>query len=371
MRASHVSYPMRASRLLTILLLLQTRGRVSAGALAESLEVSVRTVFRDVDQLSAAGIPVIADRGRNGGFVLREGWRSPIAGLTSGLTESEAQALFMAGVPGPAAELGLGASLASANLKVLAALPSGWQGNAERVGARFHLDPVDWFRSVSLPEILPTVAQAVWNERRLRVQYESWKRVSSQVVEPLGLVLKAGVWYLVAREAGETRREPRTYRVGNISELHVLDERFTRPRRFDLAAYWAESTRRFEESVYRGSATLRVSPNGLDRLRYLSPAVAAAAEHALAPDARGWRQVTVPIESVDHASREMLRLGAEAEVLEPPALREQLLGTAAAMAAVYASASAPAPASKAKSVPPATKSKRSARATGSSVRRSR
>jgi predicted DNA-binding transcriptional regulator YafY len=340
---------MRASRLLTILLLLQTRGRVSARALAESLEVSVRTVFRDVDQLSAAGIPVIADRGRNGGFVLREGWRTPLTGLT----EAEAQALFLAGLPGPAAELGLGASLASAHLKVLAALPEGWQANAERVGTRFHLDPVDWFRSVSLPDSLPAVAQAVWNERRLRIRYESWKRVAWHTVDPLGLVLKAGVWYLVARgEHGAA-----TYRVSAIGQLQPLEKKFARPRRFDLAAHWAEATRRFEEGVYRLAATLRVSALGMDRLRTFSPVVAAAAEQSAgAPDARGWRRVVVPIESIDHAAREMLRLGAEGEVLEPAPLRERLRAAATSMQALYAGARPPA---------------RPARARGSSAPRSR
>jgi biotin operon repressor len=134
---------MRASRLLSMLLLLQTRGRMSAQALAEELEASVRTVFRDVDQLSAAGIPIWAERGRNGGFQLQEGWRTKLTGLTT----DEASAIFLAGLPGPAAELGLGEAMTSAQLKLLAALPAEWQAGAQRVGTRFHLDPVDWFRN--------------------------------------------------------------------------------------------------------------------------------------------------------------------------------------------------------------------------------
>lgn len=332
---------MRASRLLTILMALQTRGRVSARALADTLEVSVRTVHRDIDHLSAAGVPVVADRGRNGGFTLREGWQAPVTGLT----ESEAQALFLAGVPGPAAQLGLGASLASAHLKVLAALPAGWQDNAERVAARFHLDPVDWFRAPVQPEHLPALARAVWSERRVRFRYESWTRVSTRQVDPLGLVLKAGAWYLVARGErrgadgdgkGNASGEPRTFRVSNISDLQVLDERFTRPRRFELAAYWAEATKRFEESVYSGTARLRVSRHGLERLRGFSAIVADAADRSAGPpDARGWREVTVPIESIDYAARDMLRLGAEGEVLAPAELRERMHATARAMAARY------------------------------------
>jgi predicted DNA-binding transcriptional regulator YafY len=323
---------MQASRLLSILMLLQSRGRMSAFALARALEVSVRTVYRDVDSLSAAGVPVYGDRGRSGGFQLREGWRTQLTGLTSG----EARALLMTGLPGPAKALGLGDAAASAHLKLLAALPADWRGDAERVGARFHLDPVDWFRSAAPADHLRLVAEGVWNERRLRMRYESWTEVSDRVLDPLGLVLKGGAWYLVARH----QREPRTYRVAAIESAEVLDEHFTRPPKFDLAAFWSESTRRFEQGVYRDFATLRVSPLGLNRLRGFSPIVARAADRtAHPPDRDGWRQVTVPIESVDHASREMLRLGDQAVVLEPAALRDALLATARQMLGRYEAAS--------------------------------
>jgi predicted DNA-binding transcriptional regulator YafY len=318
----------QASRLLSILMLLQSRGRMSAFALARELEVAVRTVYRDVDSLSAAGVPVYGERGRSGGFQLREGWRTQLTGLTSG----EARALLMTGLPGPAKALGLGEAAASAHLKLLAALPADWRGDAERVGARFHLDPVDWFRGAAPADHLRVVAEAVWSERRLRMRYESWTSVSDRVVDPLGLVLKGGAWYLVARH----RREPRTYRVAAIENAQVLDERFARPAKFDLASFWDESTRRFEQGVYRDFATLRVSPRGLERLRNFSLIVAQAAQRSAGrPDASGWRQVTVPIESVEYASREMLRLGAEAVVLEPAALRDAVRGTAKQMLSVY------------------------------------
>ncbi|HEY2979312.1 MAG TPA: YafY family protein [Burkholderiaceae bacterium] len=327
---------MQASRLLSILMLLQSRGRMSAFALARELEVSVRTVYRDVDSLSAAGVPVYGDRGRSGGFQLREGWRTQLTGLTTG----EARALLMTGLPGPAKALGLGEAAASAHLKLLAALPADWRSDAERVGARFHLDPVDWFRGAAPAEQLRVVAEAVWGERRLRMRYESWTSVSERIVDPLGLVLKGGAWYLVARH----RREPRTYRVAAIEHAQVLDERFVRPPSFDLAAFWGESTRRFEEGVYRDFATLRASPVGLNRLRGFSPIVAQAADRTAGrADRRGWRQVTVPIESVEHAAREMLRLGDEAVVLEPAALRDALRATVAQMLASYDGASASLP----------------------------
>src|SRR5512138_1060034 len=326
-----------ASRLLSILMLLQSRGRVSAYALARELEVSVRTIYRDVDSLSAAGVPIYGDRGRSGGYQLRDGWRTQLTGLTAG----EARALLMTNLPGPAKALGLGEAAASAHLKLLAALPADWRSDAERVGARFHLDPVDWFRGAPPPaDQLRVVAEGVWSERRLRMRYESWSAVSERVVDPLGLVLKGGAWYLVARD----KREPRTYRVAAIAQAEVLDERFTRPARFDLEAFWSASTRRFEEGVYRDVATLRVTADGLARLRHFSPIVAQAADRTLtAPDARGWRTVTVPIESVEHASREMLRLGANAVVLQPLALRDALCASLRAMLAAYGASTGPRP----------------------------
>jgi predicted DNA-binding transcriptional regulator YafY len=325
---------MRASRLLSILMLLQARGRMSAQALAEAVEASVRTVYRDIDELSAAGVPVYAERGRAGGFRLRDGWRTRLTGLTP----AEAEAMFLAGVPGAARELGLGDAMASAQLKLLAALPADWPHDAQRVGARFHLDPVDWFRAEpAAADHLPAVADAVWNARRLRIRYESWTGVAEREIGPLGLVLKAGVWYLVA--AGAKGGEPRTYRMSAIRSLADTGTGFARPRRFDLARYWADATRRFEAGVYRGSATLRVAPAALPTLRGFSPTVAKAVERsARPPDADGRVEVTIPIESVEHAARELLRLGAHAEVLAPAALRERMLDAVGRLAATYGGA---------------------------------
>ena len=319
---------MRASRLLSLLMLLQTRGRVSAQALAAALEVSVRTIHRDVDELSAAGVPIWADRGRLGGFQLQPGWRTRVDGLTA----PEAQAMFLGGLPGPAADLGLGEAMASAQLKLLAALPDGWREDARRVSARFHLDPIDWYRGPSATDHLPAIARAVWSERRVALRYESWKGEVSRSVDPLGLVLKAGVWYLAARVGAGVR----TYRLSNILALEVTDDRFDRPAEFDLAAWWLAATRRFEKELVTGSASLRVSAAGLKALRDLGAAVArAAAETAGAPDAQGWCRVTIPIESIPHAAQQVLRLGAQAEVLKPAALRRELLERVEAVAALY------------------------------------
>jgi len=318
---------MRASRLLTILMLLQTRGRMSAPALADELEVSIRTLYRDIDQLSAAGVPVYAERGRAGGFQLLDGWRTRLTGLTA----AEAQAMFLAGLPGPAAQLGLGDAMAAAQLKLLAALPADWQADARRVSSRFHLDPVGWYRQAAPTDHLPSVAEAVWGEHRLKIRYDSWRGTVEREIDPLGLVLKAGDWYLVGRVGGD----PRTYRLSNILELAVLDQSFVRPADFTLADYWTASTRRFEAELKRETARVRLTPRGVTQLRNLG---LASVETMPEPDGRAI--VTLTIETIELAAQELLRLGAEAEVLEPPALRQRMAETAARLAALYGSMSA-------------------------------
>ncbi|MES2098419.1 MAG: YafY family protein [Pseudomonadota bacterium] len=324
---------MHASRLLSILMLLQARGRLSAQTLARELEVSVRTIHRDIDALSAAGVPVWAGRGRSGGFQLQEGWRTRLTGLTA----PESRALFLSGLAGPAAELGLGEAVASARLKVLASLPPEWQADAQQLSARFHLDAVDWFRSAARTEHLGAVADAVWRERRLQIVYESWNGVRERELEPLGLVLKAGIWYMAARAGA--RAEPRTWRVSNIRALTVLDQHFKPPRDFNLATWWHESTRRFETGVYRDTAQLRISARGLRLLREFSPAVADAIDRTIEKDGQaGWSRVTVPIESIVHAADQLINLGADVEALTPPALRARLRLTAKRLTRLYATA---------------------------------
>jgi predicted DNA-binding transcriptional regulator YafY len=301
---------------------------MSAQALAQTLEVSVRTVYRDIDQLSASGVPVWSEIGRGGGFQLQDGWRTRLDGLTA----PEARAVFLAGLPGPARELGLGEAMASAQLKLMAALPEGWREDARRVSSRFHLDPIDWYRSAAPADHLAAVAQAVWEERRLAIRYDSWKGVVEREVDPLGLVLKAGTWYVAARASAKVR----TYRLSSIQRLELKDERFLRPRDFTLADYWRESTERFEAELYTGTATLRASPRGLRLLQHFTPQVAEAAARSVgAPDAQGWREVTIPIESVEHAADQLLRLGADAQVLSPAPLRRRVAELVSRMAALY------------------------------------
>ena len=316
---------MLASRLLSILMLLQARGRVSASALAAEFEVSVRTIHRDIDQLSAAGIPVYAERGRHGGFALLDGYRTTLTGLTP----PEAESLFLAGLPGPAAELGLADILSAARLKLLAALPSRVRPDAERIAARFHLDPAPWFRAAEPQTSLQTIARAVWSTRVLRMRYRTSEEPDGRQKRlwPLGLVLKAGNRYLVA----QNRKTVRTYRVANITDAEVLDESFSRPKLFDLAAHWDNACRAYESGVWRGEAQIRVSPRGMSLLEMLGTDVLNAARDSAKRDGGGWHRCTIPIESPGHAVRELMRLGDDVEVLGPPELREKLIEAAAAI----------------------------------------
>ncbi|HEX2546024.1 MAG TPA: WYL domain-containing protein [Ramlibacter sp.] len=319
---------MRASRLLSIQMLLQARGRMSATELAHALEVSVRTLYRDIDELTTAGVPVYAERGRTGGFQLLPGWKTTLTGLTS----TEAEAVFLSGLAGPAADLGLGAQVQSAQLKLLSALPAQWRGHAGRISARLHLDPVEWYREADALPHLSGIAAAVWDERQLQIAYASWTRTARQVVHPLGLVLKAGIWYLVAARDGQVR----TFRVSNIQDVKVLDAACVRPRRFDLARHWAESVRRFEAELQAGEAVVAATARGLAELRHLNAGVARALRAAVRP-AEGERvEARIPIESIEHAAGVLLRLAPQVEVRKPASLRRAIAARARTALALYA-----------------------------------
>jgi predicted DNA-binding transcriptional regulator YafY len=315
---------MRASRLLSILMLLQTRGRLTAETLAREFEVSARTIYRDIEQLSAADVPVYADRGPNGGFQLLDGYRTKLTGLSP----VEAETLFLAGLPGPAAELGLADVLATAQLKLTAALPERARPTARRLAARFHLDPIDWFRTADQARQLPAIAAAVWNETCVEIRYRRGKGTVTRLLQPLGLVLKAGIWYVVAA-VGEAMR---TYRIANIVALTATGERFQRPPDFDLVRFWTAATRSYELGLYRGHAVLEVGAKGMARLELMSAAVQEAARQSARPAGCGRYRVTIPIESVDQATHELMRLGADAEIREPAALRRRIAAEATRIA---------------------------------------
>ncbi|MEU6201967.1 YafY family protein [Micromonospora musae] len=322
---------MRASRLISLVLLLQARETMTAAELAEELEVSERTVYRDVLALSAAGVPVYADRGRAGGYRLLGGYRTRLTGLT----RDEAEALFLAGLPGPAGDMGLADAVASAELKLLAALPPSLRDAPARTGQRFHLDVPGWFREAGPPAWLTELAGAVWQERTVRLRYRRGDRKVARELAPYGLVLKSGTWYLVGRVDGHHR----TYRVDRVTDVEVGAETFDRDEGFDLAAYWREQAEAFLRSMLRAEVTLRLSAAGLRRLRHLVDAPFVYDEAVAAadgPDGQGRVVLRLPVESVEVAYAQLLTLGPEVEVLEPSELRTLMVAAAERMSRLYA-----------------------------------
>jgi predicted DNA-binding transcriptional regulator YafY len=319
---------MRASRLVALLVWLQQRGgSATAPELATELEVSVRTVYRDVAALQAAGVPLWTETGPRGGVRLMEGWRTRLDGLTG----EEAGSLFLAGAgPTVAAELGLGTVLASAQTKLLATLPPELRGRAGRVRQRFLLDAPQWFHHAEPLPCLSVVAEAVWADRSLAFDYQRAGRTVARRADPLGLVLKAGTWYTVAR-VGE---DIRTYRVGRIFKATLTDERFERPADFDLAEWWAASAADFNAEILRASVRLRLSPLAQRLLpQVVDQAAALAALDGGEPaDDGGWKTIDLAVESEEVALSQLLSLGDGVEVLDPPTLRVALANLGRAIA---------------------------------------
>lgn len=342
---------MRAARLIHLVLLLQSRPSLTAAELAERLEVSERTVSRDVQALAEAGVPVYADRGRTGGYRLVGGYRTRLTGLG----RTEAEALFLSGVPGALRDMGLADAASAARLKVSAALLPELRGAPDTAAQRFHLDAPGWWREPDAPELLPAVAEAVWGDRRLAVTYRRRPEAAAveREVEPYGLVLKAGVWYLVARvpEAGGAYRVYRVERferaetpaagAGSAEGTDGAEgaERagFERDEEFDLPGFWAERAAAFARSILRDEVTLRLSPDGLRRLPFVTDRLAAEDAVAAAgePDEEGWTAVRLRVESADVAYTQLLSLGPDAELLGPPELRARFAEAAARTAALY------------------------------------
>jgi predicted DNA-binding transcriptional regulator YafY len=319
---------MRSSRLLGILMTLQLRGRTSAAALAREFEVSERTIYRDVDALSASGVPIYAETGRNGGIELHGGYRTRLTGLTA----LEASALPFAGMTQVAVDMGLGTEAAAARTKMLASLPAESGRQARRIAERFHVDPIPWYHRAETLDHLPELAAAVWKGKRISVAYSSWKADVRRTLDPLGLVQKGGLWYLLAA----WRCKPRIYRASNLSGLRVRDEAAQYPEGFDLAANWRCAVVAFEDRLMAGRALVRISDEGERILRAEMPLVADRVARTKRPCAEpGWSIAEAPFESPAYSARQWLRLGCEVEVLEPAALRDALVEEARAVLQLY------------------------------------
>jgi predicted DNA-binding transcriptional regulator YafY len=306
----------RADRLLSILMRIQLRGHATAGELSRDLEVSVRTIHRDIESLCQAGVPMVIDRGRYGGFSLIKGYRTQLTGMSA----PEAHALPFVGLDAAAA-LGLEESAEAAWLKVLAALPPKTGEGTRSIRDRFHLDPVDWYQRVPAPTHLRPIAAATWSSNRVRIDYESWRSRKERTVDPLGLVLKAGRWYLLASSPQSTRVA--IYRLEDVRGVEILGEQFRPPKDYHLSQTWRAEVLRFEASLKRSKATLRVAPSALSRVDRLGGENAETIRNTV-PGLDGWRLTEIWIEDISHAASLLLGFGTDIEVVEPDALRREI-----------------------------------------------
>ncbi len=320
---------MRADRLLSMLMLLQVRGQMTARELARELEVSERTIYRDVDALSAAGVPVYGEPGPEGGYALLDSYRTTLTGLTAG----EARALFMLSIPEPLADLGVRQELRGALLKLSAALPDARRRDEERVRQRFHLDSTWWRQGQEQVPHLQPIHQAVWQDRKLHVTYRPpFATEIERLVAPYGLVAKAGVWYLVCARNGGLR----AHRVSDLLDVRVSDKSFERPGDFDLVAFWEEWCTEHEAFLADYTATVRVAPSFIPELpRYFGNHIHTKIARARPPDGKGRIRLDLSFESFEAARERILGFGRGVEVLEPQALRRSVLDYAEQIVALY------------------------------------
>lgn len=319
---------MRADRLLSVLLLLQVHRRLTARELAKRLEVSERTIHRDMEALSAAGFPVFAERGSGGGWMLVEGYKTNLTGLN----KDEIQALFLTKPLRLLADLGLAKASDAAMLKLSAALPSAHRDNAEHARQRVHIDITGWNRSEEHVRLLPVLQQAVWQERKLKFTYERAGGCDAveRLADPLGLVAKGTVWYLVAVVDGDIR----SYRVSRVSSAELTGESCVRPKGFDLAEYWELSAVSFKAQLPRYQATVRAHPDVFPRMSFAGRF--ARIEHAEPPDSDGWIRVAMRFDVEEMAMEYALSFGSKMEVLEPETLREKVINAAKSVLAFNA-----------------------------------
>jgi predicted DNA-binding transcriptional regulator YafY len=320
-------YKMRADRLLMILSLLQTHGQLSSRELAHRIEVSERTIHRDMEALSIAGIPVYAERGSKGGWTLPEGYRSQMTGMTT----EEISSLILLHSSSVVKDLGLHGSLQTAFSKLLSALPLTVQRDAETVRERIHIDGAGWHSSdQSQMSYLSVVQEAVWAQRKLKIAYRGWDSNSDteRLVCPLGLVAKQSIWYMIA----QTEEEIRTYRISRLEKASILEETFTRPGGFDLAAHWEQSTVLFKSNLPRYPATIRVASarwSKFNKERY------AVVMSSLTMNDSGWVEADVEFNTLESACEILLSYGRHAHAVFPEDLRLAVFEEIKSVALLY------------------------------------
>lgn len=320
---------MRADRLLSMMMMLQARGRMTAQSLAQELEVSERTIYRDVDALGIAGVPVYTQPGTDGGIFLDENYRISLTGLSI----SEVKSLFLANASQPLTDLGLGRAVEDTLLKLFAALPTRQRQEAQRMQQRFYIDTANWFQIVEPQPFLPLLEQAIWEDRAIRVDYQAVEgQVEERILEAYALVAKVNIWYLVARkENGDMRN----YRLSRLHKVDILEQHFERDIDFDLSNYWKISCKQFEDVMKSQMppfyVTLRVHPD----MFWYFPSWMASRYEQLGKDKTGWEQLRITFESVEDAVIRLTGLGTQVEILEPETLKQDLITTAQAILDFY------------------------------------
>lgn len=314
---------MRADRLLSILLLIQNHGKITSRQLAEKLEVSERTICRDMEALSAAGVPVFAERGSNGGWCLSEGYRTTLTGMKTG----EILSLLLSNPSNLLDDLGIRNDFEVAFQKLLAESPVTIQQDADIVRQRIHIDGAGWHQSNESFPYLTTVQEAVWKTQKLYIQYQREKDIVERIVNPLGLVAKRSIWYVVAEIEGEFR----TYRVSRLVDARIVEESFERPHNFNLAQYWEQSTEQFKMSLPRYSARVRMIETVLPRF---ASQPYARVNH-IRSTKNGLLDADIEFETLDSACQIILSFGACLEVLAPNELRNKVKAEAKAIELLY------------------------------------
>ncbi|HEX8475242.1 MAG TPA: YafY family protein [Pyrinomonadaceae bacterium] len=310
---------MRADRLFSIVLLLQSHRLLTARNLAERLEVSERTIHRDMEALSGAGIPVVAERGTGGGWSLLGEYRTNLTGLN----QAELQSLFVVKPSRLLADLKLEKASEGALLKLLAALPSVYKRGVEHARRRIYVDVAGWNRADEAVPLLHTLQEAIWQERKVRMTYARGEcEAVERLVDPLGLVAKGSVWYFVAAVDGEVR----SYRVSRVAGVELLDEPCVRPPDFDLAEFWERSAAEYRAHLPNYRMRVRVRQEIVVRMPYAGRF--ARIEQTGTPDAEGWVEVVLRFDAEEIACEYALGFGTHLEVLEPLALREKVLEAA-------------------------------------------
>jgi predicted DNA-binding transcriptional regulator YafY len=314
---------MRADRLLSILLCLQTTEKMNTRKLAEKLEVSERTILRDMDALSTSGVPVVSDRGAAGGWRLMEGYRTHLTGLK----KQEILSLLLVNASHIVSDLGMRANFDMASLKLLASLPLSVQQDAAKVRQRIHVDGAGWYRANEPVPCLTTIQDAIWVERKLQITYLREGQTTERLIDPLGIVVKGTIWYLVASVDDELR----TYRVSRIQQAEITELAFTRPAGFELVTYWDQSTEDFKANLPQYPALIKLKPQAFSRMqkeRFVTVQEIRSSDEV-------WMTLEVNFQTLETACQSVLSYGAELEVLEPSALRNKVHEDASAIARLY------------------------------------